>query len=66
MVVISADHIPTLFTLGKMQRGNEQEEEKSKGGASNGDADPESLIVTVLVHTIRVADPQHQSEPWAR
>ncbi len=49
-----------------MQRGNEQEEEKSKGGASNGDADPESLIVTVLVHTIRVADPQHQSEPRAR
>jgi hypothetical protein len=24
------------------------------------------LIVTVLVHTIRVADPQHQSEPRAR
>ena len=41
-----------------MQRGNEQEEEEPKGGTSNGDADPESLVVTVLVHTIRVADSQ--------
>ena len=49
-----------------MQRGNEQEEEEPKGGAPDGDADPESLIVTVLVHTIRVADSQHQSEPRAR
>lgn len=49
-----------------MQRGNEQEEEETKGGASNGDANPESLVVAVLVHIARVADPQHQSEPRTR